>query len=168
MADDNCNYLYSSIEIFIDNQSILLHDLSPDHISGICVSGFAQLSDFYAIVDNLIIHKLGDINKLSKSGPYISSRNKTTDEALECSREVGCHLREIEPEDDGTQAVWIFDHDENDGPRWNLIMTDNIKEFISGFKYTCKILGTNMWDYILGEPIGSEGVVLDWDDVLIN
>lgn len=61
-------------------------------------------------------------------------------------------------------TAWIFDHNEIDGPRWNLIMMDNPREFIAGFNFICNLFNVNMWNnYILGQPIESEGGVGNWD-----
>ena len=152
---------YSSITLFINNQVILneIGHFEADYVSGMCVAGFALLKDSckFVIDEKQIISNIDDINKLSDMGGLISERNKTTSEALE----EDCNFRVLKP-DDGTTAAWIFDHNEIDGPRWNLIMMDNPTEFITGFNFICNLLGANMWNYILGQPIVSEGAVSDW------
>lgn len=165
---------YSLLSIFLNNQRSWsgTNCFIPDYVSGLCVAGFLLLKDYHfnVTIDTLTISQLEDINKLSSQGGYISFRNRTTTEALKCVMSdddtVNCEYRCLTP-DDGTTAIWIFDHNEDDGPRWNLIMTDNIKAFVTGFDFMCKLVGANMWNYILGPPIGSEGGVSNWN-LLMN
>lgn len=160
---------YSSICLYINNQIKWnsFGQFRPDYISGMCVAAFALLKNScYFIINGLtndkqVISQIENINNIGNMGGYISQRNKTTEEALRCLVE-NCHLRYLGP-DDGTKAVWFFDHNEKDGSRWNLIMTDNIKQFIAGADFMSKLLDVNIWNYILGEPIGSEGVVFSWN-----
>ena len=137
-----------------------------------CVAGLMLLRDscYFVIVNGItgekqVISKIEDINNIGDMGGYISERNKTTSEALECSMtddgELNCDFRILRP-DDGTKAVWIFDHNETDSSRWNLIISDNLKEFVAGFDFICKLFGVDMWNYILGRPIESEGGVANW------
>lgn len=156
--------IYSSVAFYIDNQIQWseIDQFTPDYVSGMCVAGFMFLKDSckFVIDGKQIISKIEDIDRISDRGGFISERNKTTEEALECSME-NCDFRILKP-DDGTTAAWIFDHNEIDGPRWNLIMMDKPKEFISGFNFICNLLGANMWNYILGQPLESEGGVGNW------
>lgn len=159
---------YSSITLFINDQIRWneTNHFKADYVSGLCVAGFMLLKDScnFVIDGKQIISKIEDINKLSNMGGFISERNKTTEEALECSMAdegINCDFRVLQP-DDGTTAAWIFDHNEIDGSRWNLIMMDNPKEFIYGFNFMCNLLGAKMWNYILGQPLESEGGVANW------
>lgn len=172
-----CNY--SSLILYVNGQILLntIGNFTPDYISGICVAGFMLLKNynFNVVANNITVSQLEDIDKLSNSGRYISEKNRTTREALKCSTgddddlncptasddKVICDFRVLKP-DDGTIAIWTFDHNEGDSTRWNLIMTDNIKQFMVGLNFICELLSVNVWDYILGPPIESEGGVSDW------
>lgn len=95
---------------------------------------------------------------------YVSAVNRTTADALACS-EIGCDYRKITP-DDGTTAYWIFSKNFLNQPLWNLIMTDDEKEFIKGLTIICEWVQTLhpdehiiLSDYVLGPSIGSEGNV---------
>ncbi len=76
-----------------------------------------------------------------------------------------CEFRCLKP-DDGTNAAWVFDHNDKNNVKWNLIMTDCVVDFLAGFKLICDIFHVNTWDYILGDPIGSEGGVSSWDFIV--
>lgn len=156
------NETYSSLTLWIDNNLILniTNSFTPDFISGLSVALFALYRDqnVHILADNLSITKLEDINKIGFKGGYISQRSKTRQEALQCATEDDkspwCKFRCLSP-DDGTEAVWTYDSND----RWNLIMTDNLEEFMAGFKYICDSANVDMRNYILGPSLTSEGGV---------
>ncbi|CAH6419157.1 Hypothetical protein HVR_LOCUS351 [uncultured virus] len=165
-----CDIRCSSISLFINDTSYwhINGNFSPDYVLGVISIGLALIGySGYFIVESsnkeLVLSQLRDLDKL---GGYISYENKTTNDALQCNGD--CQFRYLKP-DDGITAAWVFDHNEKDGPRWNLIMTDCVVDFLNGFDSICKAFGVSMWDYILGEPIESEGGVGSWsfwlDDV---
>ena len=172
---------YLSIRLFFNNgiQWQLTGDYSSDFILGISVALlalFPNITHLYLLSnkrESLTINELKDINKI---GTYISYSNITTNDALKCYSDKDgnavydrtcmfgksqciCDFRDLTP-NDGTKALWIFDHNETDGPRWNLIMTDNISQFLLGFKLICDNYGVDYKNYILGQPLSSEGSVL--------
>lgn len=174
MANSRCvTESYLSIILVINNNIYwrIEGNFSPDYVLGITCIGMA-LTNYtgYFIVRSinrqLILYELQDLDKL---GGYISDRNRSTREALECATRdkispQSCEFRKITP-DDGTTATWVFDHNEINEAKWNLIMTDCARDFLAGFNLICKVFGVNMWNYILNEPLGSEGGVGSWGNI---
>lgn len=147
------------------DEKLTFSDKTPDFVSGFFLASRILLNncEFYVMADGTELYKLKDIDKLGDRGGYIIEKNITTDDAMECAdSEDPCQFRMVRP-DDGTEAVWIFDHDESDGARWNLITTDNLKDFIYGFYSMFKFFDRDMWDYILDRPLASEGSISSWN-----
>lgn len=164
---------YSSVSLFI-NGSLLWHidgHFTSDYILGITCIGMplTKYSGYFIVKSGNREITLSRLKDLDKLGGFISYENKTISEALKCSDikdiNMQCELRDLQP-DDGTNAVWVFDHNDNYNTKWNLIMTDCAVDFISGFKLICEAFQVNMWDYILDQPIGSEGSVGSWENLL--
>ncbi len=97
-------------------------------------------------------------------GGYLMYRNKTTEQVLESAPDSP-NYRKLSP-DDGTKGIWTFDHSDNGIMYWNMILTDNIKDFISGWMFMYQSFGLNGWDFILDRPLESEGVIAEWNDLL--
>ena len=191
MSNSKCvTESYLSVTLVMNNNIYwsIEGNFSPDYVLGITCIGTALTNHSYEIEQSsiqsvisldhtgyfiarsankeLILSQLQDLDKL---GGYISDRNRTTAEALQCivedeSSPQDCEFREIKP-DDGTKAAWVFDHNEKEA-RWNLIMTDCVRDFLAGFNLICEVFGIDMWDYILGEPLESEGGVGSWASLI--
>lgn len=164
---------YSSVIIHHDNQTIWnTHGkFSSDYVLGICCIALPMFEFRYQITltpvntskPDIVLTSIKDLNKI---GGYVSHEHASTYEALENVDEerTGNELRRISP-DDGTDAAWVFNNTDKDDTYWNLIMFDCARDFLTGFQLFCDSFQRDMWGYILGDPIGSEGSVSKWDDI---
>jgi hypothetical protein len=155
--------IYHSLSLFVNNnlQWRIDENITEDFIVGIVCIGLPLINynGVYQIGSNRGDITISTSKDFYKLGPYVSYLGMTTEQALEPSDVEG--FRYLKP-DDGTMAAWIFDRNDGNIVRWNLIMTDCSRDFLSGFNMICEYYGCNMWDYILGPPIVSEGGISDW------
>lgn len=170
---------YTSFSMVVNNstQWTLSGNFSPDLILGMSVAGLILLngSGYFIAINGFtnqpkIISKLDDIEGLGENGGYIEYRNIPTDQVLELvpDSEIydilapGAKFRKLKP-DDGTTGIWTYHNYDT----WNMIITDDVKEFMTGFISICDSFNVNAYNYIMGTPVQSEGeLVPDWESML--
>lgn len=78
--------------------------------------------------------------KISTSwvGLYLISTEEALEPADEEDDDIKREFRRLKP-DDGTTAAWVFDYNEVNTVKWNLIMTDCVRDFLTQTKFATKI-----------------------------